>query len=152
MFMMPSEREKANELFAINKKTVCTDLQAAGVDSVFVTYAGHGDSGGIDGVTYYDEQEHQVVEQNIKSKRVQFLELHCAWQEGERKVSVETREKNLHEAVVDLCYAAIEVAGFDGYENDDGGEGQITIKVKSQEININHRKYITDVLCDDVTV
>ena len=85
-------------------------LLACGVANIEVAYSGYGDSGAIDGVQFRDAAGLRVVRDNIP--------------QGVRE-NLET------------CAYAFLPAGF---ENNDGGQGNLTIDLPTRKITLQHEQ------------
>ena len=85
-------------------------LLACGVANIEVAYSGYGDSGAIDGVQFRDAAGLRVVRDNIPHG---------------------VREK------LETCAYAFLPAGF---ENNDGGQGSLTIDLPTRKITLQHEQ------------
>ena len=85
-------------------------LLACGVANIEVAYSGYGDSGAIDGVQFRDAAGLRVVRDNIPQG---------------------VREK------LETCAYAFLPAGF---ENNDGGQGSLTIDLPTRKITLQHEQ------------
>jgi len=92
-------------------RRICEGLEATtGVKRIVFTYAGEGDSGGIEDVTY--EPKPRI---EIPAPIVEKLKL-CVWDFVPR-----------------------------GFENNDGGFGELTIDITASKITLEHNERITEV-------
>jgi hypothetical protein len=85
-------------------------LLACGVANIEIAYSGYGDSGAIDGVQFRDAKGLRVVRDNLPAG---------------------IREK------LETCAYAFLPAGF---ENNDGGQGSLTIDLPTRKITIRHEQ------------
>ena len=127
-------------LFDFNKHALAQSMRTLGSTSVAVTYSGCGDSGQIDEVGFQpadvDEGVHQVV--------VAQMQYH--W-DAERACGVNAPafvEMPLSDVAEALCDTAVELAGHNGYENGDGGEGTFTLQAADACAELEHRDFYTE--------
>ena len=85
-------------------------LLACGVANIEVAYSGYGDSGAIDGVQFRDAAGLRVVRDNIPQGVRQKLET--------------------------SAYAFLPT----GFENNDGGQGSLTIDLPTRKITLQHEQ------------
>lgn len=94
--------------------SIAPDLFVDGVHSVNVEYEGYGDSGGIERISFYD----------------------VAGNEISRIKKAAAVEEIIRKAVLELLPS--------GFENNDGGYGEVTIELDRSEIKIEHNQRFTD--------
>jgi len=122
---------------ALNKAVVFDALTAAGITSVSAEFNGEGDSGQIDDIlAYADENRIDFPSTKIK--------LHSAdW--GQRELGV--KEFSLYDAIEDLCYGYLEQT-HGGWENNDGAYGEFTFHVADSRIELEFNGRFTDTWSD----
>lgn len=85
-------------------------LLACGVANIEIAYSGYGDSGAIDGVQFRDAAGLRVVRDNIPA--------------------------GVREKLETSAYAFLPA----GFENNDGGQGSLTIDLPTRKITIRHEQ------------
>jgi hypothetical protein len=143
-FMSDYERRRAQlaQASATNRAAVMEKLKALGVSSVTVNYDGMGDSGQIEDVTFYSSSDpvEIMAGADIRQTRVSWLDHHTyRWPQPEPTVS----DKPLDEALEHLCYNYLEVH-HDGWENNDGAEGEFAFDVAEGTVTLTHRERVTE--------
>lgn len=102
------------------KVAVLDALRAASITSVSVEYNGEGDSGQVD---------------------------YIVARKGDSDVDPATTTlsagRSLHDEVDDFAWELLDVY-HGGFENNDGGQGQITIDVSAGTVTLDHNDRITD--------
>lgn len=118
-------------LVALNKEAMLDAMAAVGASLVTAEYAGSGDSGeGVD-VTTEPADISGTVLMNILTSSF----------DHERKLwvySAAVKEMSLIDAAEMLCDDLISAAGHDGFENNDGGGGTMTLTLASRELELEH--------------
>lgn len=90
-------------------------LKDRGITSIHVEYEGSGDSGSIDGISYYKgEDEHNINDLDISDE--------------------------MHEKLINLCYPMLD--NIEDWYNNDGGYGTVTIDLDTLHYDIaNNIRY-----------
>lgn len=91
------------------------DLMAKGVVRVVCEYSGYGDSGGVEQVTYLDENAKPVSRSQIEG-------------------NVDTAVRNYAESLLPA-----------GFENNEGGQGEVVLELLSRSYVVNHGQNYTEV-------
>lgn len=99
---------------AMTKQQLCEAMRAAGVKHVTIEYSGSGDEGFMGDVSYQGDGGTELPDTEP---------LLAEW-------------SALHDR-------ALEAAGLDGYWNNDGGCGHISLNVETGELTISHGWYET---------
>ena len=121
-------KKQVYDRLKINKKPITDALSTLGVDTVKVTYSGSGDEGQIDDVTFYDSGSKELkVDGKVKVITHKSKFVTDKWVETEI-----IEEQDLSQALEDFCNDWVEIE-HGGYENDDGGQGEMTIEVSESE-------------------
>lgn len=90
-------------------------LKDSGVKKILITYAGGGDEGQIDGITYFDKEDDEIKHENVD---IDYVDLQ------------------------DLCYPALE--DIEDWYNNDGGYGEYTIDLETMKYDIvNNVNYMS---------
>lgn len=90
-------------------------LKDSGVKKILITYAGGGDEGQIDGLTYFDKEDDEIKHENVHIDHVDLQ---------------------------DLCYPALE--DIEDWYNNDGGYGEYTIDLETMKYDIvNNVNYMS---------
>ena len=95
-------------------------LRDAGVDDVTVEYSGGGDSGCYDGVTIDGEPFDESVVEGVEEGRLANYLMRFVDDE------------------------------FSGWENNDGGRGEVVLNVPEGKIQINHTRFYTSEDCSEI--
>lgn len=104
------------------KQELLDIMRSAGVKEVEIQYNGSGDEGGMTEVLY-------TMEDGAESNQLHPTDNASAdplWDDWE----------SLHDR-------ALEASGYDGYWNNDGGGGSMTLDVASGSLTVNHYYYET---------
>jgi hypothetical protein len=126
------------DVTAFNKSQLFDILEKASA-SLEVTYSGEGDEGHGFEVSLNNSATGDVLigfgNPIVRAKRIkrEFQSNTGKW-----LAEVEEIETDFDSAVESLCEDLISQAGHDGYENDDGGGGQIKFNLKTREIELQH--------------
>jgi len=104
------------EALQLRKATLLTALKAAGIASVEIAYNGEGDSGQIEELAVFDE-----------AGAIQTAKLSTEIEPGQTLAAL----------IDDIAWDVIQ-AYHDGFENDDGGFGKITIDVAAGTVTLDH--------------
>jgi hypothetical protein len=130
------EQERARRAAAVlpaNKEAIFAPLAAAGVTSVTVGFDGAGDSGQIEEVTAYrDEEPVPLPPATVALMRTGFS-------------ASEDRTENLAltAAIENLAYDLLEEAHA-GWENNDGAYGEFTFHVSTRGVTLDFNQRFTD--------
>jgi hypothetical protein len=89
---------------------VLPTLKSANVANIEAAYSGYGDSGAIDGIQYRDEAGTRVDRASLPGSTIEQLE--------------------------NVLYEFLPV----GFENNDGGQGTLTIDMKAGKVTIAHQQ------------
>ena len=126
-----------------NLRKLFAELQKEGVKTVTVSYGGYGDSGEIESTTV-------VPEVDFNDKKLSFLLTTQIYQNKKWFDKEETIELDLVNAIDHIAYE-IQAAHNAGYENNEGGGGEITFNVESKVVQHEHY-YNTVERVEDSTV
>jgi len=98
----------------LNWQEALVILKDSGVKTFKINYSGSGDSGGIDGITYFDKENEAIDHTNVDIN---------------------------HDGLQDLCYPLLE--GIEDWYNNDGGDGVLTVDVDKLKFDIvNNVNYV----------
>jgi hypothetical protein len=121
------------EAIAFNKTSIFAALKAASITRVSVTFDGSGDSGQIQEVTA--ESGDKAIE--IPQTTVEMIR--TSWGSTEATKST----ISLQDAVEDICFDCLSQE-HDGWENNDGGQGEFSFDVAEERIELNFEQFYTD--------
>lgn len=126
-----------------NKTTIIATMIAAGIKSATVNYAGGGDSGGVEEVNCQWEEGRQV---DMGSILVTYAFRAAKWNGAKKEMEyTDTKSERAIEAALEsIAYDAIEEAGHGGWENGEGGYGQLIINAAEGTMKLEHSDYIVD--------
>lgn len=122
---MPKKKEKLDPIDQAHKESIFVVLKNAGVKSAVVSYSGSGDSGDAESVTYDPDGTYENITVPIADNDEPPI------------------VKSLDEALIDYAMHLIEDR-HGGWENNDGGSGEVTFDVKKGSIHIEHHDYYTE--------
>jgi hypothetical protein len=126
------ERQKAASI-PINKAVLFPALLAAGVTTVVVSFDGYGDSGQIEGV---EARAGDDILQ-LPDRSIEFA--HADWNANEPQ----DRSVSLQEGVEALAWDVL-TSTHGGWENNDGGFGEVVFDVKAGEIRLDFNLRFSD--------
>lgn len=126
-----------------NVRAVCAALRVLGVASVRMAYQGSGDSGCFEaGILYGPRAEDEpLVELHIQKSLAAPITF-TSWSPTQ---GFSETTRLLGNAAEELMMLAVEDY-FGGWENNDGGEGEITLTVDDELLEIDHGSYYTEVV------
>jgi len=128
--MLAEEKRRREHLPAI-KASLCAALKTKGIAKVSIEYDGEGDSGGVNDIQAFDQKQQPVSLDDPVA-----LALH--------NPEEPTTYASLYEALDDFAWTALGLY-HDGFVDNDGGFGAITIDVAKSTVTIDHNDRITDV-------
>lgn len=99
-----------------------------GVSQIEVYYSGYGDSGQLDDIT--------TTPAKVPLREIEFDTITYPWRPGE------VIQRNLGEAFEDFIWDEI-TSRYGGFENNDGGQGELTWDIVNDTINLDHSWNIT---------
>jgi hypothetical protein len=108
--MQKREDERIEAAKATLKRDIIPRLKKRGVAVVEARYSGHGDSGCVETVEYFDAKKQLVTVQDSRSPKARKIE--------------DVLEEFLPS----------------GFENNDGGQGEITIDIEAGTVTIEHQE------------
>lgn len=128
------------QVFAFNKLAVLNKLQQMGAFEAEVRYSGGGDEGRLDDISV------EPPLGDLVATPVALIYRQSAWDpdRGEH-MSVNTLvDTDLHSALGDLCWEAINVTGNSAFEIGGGGSGTMTVDVRARSVVLEHTDYFTE--------
>jgi hypothetical protein len=134
VFRLPEE-----SLAARNKPNLLAALSQHGVQTATVTYAGSGDSGGVEEVDY--EIAEGAVFDGSATTKVFACQSH--FESGEWHDFFFEQELCFDQALRDFAEEVLELV-HGGWENGEGGSGSIVFDGVSATVRIEHSSYFTD--------
>lgn len=131
------EIKRTRERMMANKEAVLTALRVIGAATVTVEYSGSGDSGQVDQVVVADVQGQQLDVSLIPKLTVQVEQ--SEWKDGSFATRTYSQEDFLYNVLANFCMDWLE-SEHAGWENNDGGQGEMEIVVADGEFTLNHQE------------
>lgn len=123
------------------KERLLSEMARVGVKSASVTYEGSGDDGQIENVSVEGpNKDFDPANVAVKVFEIGRSGSDLDTYDPVMKVGPE-KEKHLDAALEDFTYEMIDAMGFSGWENNEGGGGEMTIDVKKGKVKLEHRTY-----------
>ena len=107
------------ELLQRNLKAIGAALAEVGATSATITYSGRNDSGDINDIT--------VNPSGAAPGNVTYEEDSVAYVNGKREQGIRPITADFQSALGDVVWDAIQEAGRNGFENNEGGDGELTV-------------------------
>ncbi|MDR8763318.1 DUF6878 family protein [Burkholderia multivorans] len=120
---------------------VGTALRSVGAISVTVEYNGYGDSGGVETITLQWPGSPGTPPASIAIPRLDYGSAASSTTDGES--TPDLQEHSFDDAVENLLYDAIDLAGHGGWENNDGGGGTFIVHADATA-SLEHCDNFTD--------
>lgn len=125
----------ADEAIIANKQLLMDALRAAGGKRAQIDYSGDGDSGQVNDV---------VVEPAIPlAREVPFFASSSTFEGGAWQVTYKQVALSLQHALEAFAYDVV-TKHHDGYENGDGGSGEVIFDCESGGVLLEHRDYYVE--------
>ena len=158
-FMKRWEQEKAESRKATKRilETVWPLLESSPLSAIDLEYYGSGDSGGFEEVHFHfkdgSESRHHSLSwgqqenfpwDDLGLPKVPVLRQHQYWQGHELVIEDQRIVQD------DIINAMIEVAEsflsyhHSGWENNDGGRGEVTFDIENRKMTLHHQEYYTE--------
>lgn len=117
-------------VFSHNREILFNALQELGVTSVTVVYEGSGDSGGI--------EDFSILPEGISPEK-EIIVWNAVWGND----VPEEKRLNIKEVIENSSMA---IVAFDhgGWENNEGGGGEVTWDVATRAISLEHYDYVVE--------
>lgn len=119
------------------KNSLLVSLKAHGVERVVASYEGGGDSGCVEGI------EASPLSVDLEAVQVTLPVIGVGYLEGKWQEVEQDRAMSLRDAVMEFTYAALR-AHYPGWENNEGGRGEVTIDVEGGAARLDHTVFYTD--------
>lgn len=103
-------------------------FQEIDVSEVEVVYSGYGDSGQLDDIT--------ITPLKVSLREIEFDSITRPWRPNE------IIKRNLREALEDFVWGEI-TSRYGGFENNEGGQGELTWDITNNTITLDHSWNIT---------
>jgi len=122
--------KRERESFARNREVIFAALEARGITSVTVLYEGSGDSGGIEDLSPMPTNASLEGDVTV---------LRNSWEKAE----LVSEAVPLRELLEDT---AMQIVSFDhgGWENNEGGGGEVTWDVAEKTVTLEHYDYFVE--------
>lgn len=138
-----SEQTQVIDAVAHNKAAIIEALKTHGIKKVIVEYCGRGDSGGTEDV--------RLELENGETVPVPAVFVPFAWNRsrynhetrGWQSIQEVVNNKPLSDALDEFAMHLVELHHA-GWENNDGGRGEVTFYVNTDEITVEHEEYYTE--------
>ncbi len=135
----PALSMSAQERMTRNKKRLLDALKRAGADRATVGYSGGGDEGFANATTAFAVDGAPVDCSDSVSVFVQ----HSHFLNGQWQSAMAQEERPLDDALSDFAMEAVE-DHHGGWENGDGGAGEVVFDCASEQVRIEHNDYYTE--------
>ena len=166
------EAVAASEIVARNKLAIVNALKEIGAISALMEYKGEGDSGYTESIVVEfpvpaDDSSAQpnasstectIAEKTVRKDatlvelefgtKVSMFQLIGYRRPGSEPEEPEAEEMGLHDALDLFCDQLICLHGHRGYENNEGGGGEVTILVETGMYVHDHHDYIVETIDD----
>lgn len=129
----------AQERMARNKKSLLDALKRAGAVRATVGYSGGGDEGFANEAAGFGADSTPV---DLSDSLSVFIE-HSHFLNGQWQSAVVQEERPLDDALSDFAMEAVE-GRHGGWENGDGGAGEVVFDCASEQVRIEHNDYYTE--------
>lgn len=137
--MFSGNTDKAVEAQRLNRDTLIQALAQLGAAQVTISYSGGGDSGDVCQVTAMPPE----VLLQFRETRVPFVYLCPEHQDGQVTWVLQFQHQSLEEALHDFTLNWVELH-HGGWENNEGGEGEVTIDVPGNAFTLDHNAFYTE--------
>lgn len=129
----------ARENVTRNKAILLDILKAAGAHSAVVEYSGYGDSGSVNSVSIFGVD---TTPMSILGD-VQFYDHDSRYENGQWTYSPVAHVLPVGDAMTRLTELVVALHHA-GYENNDGGSGELNFDVGTGRVWLEHRDYYTE--------
>ena len=128
----------------VSKEEIMAALRKAGVAKAVIEYSGSGDSGQVDSVVFFDRNGDGV---DTSAKIILDTKVDSPPKDGETAwtTRVEKREFAIDQAVERYAYDCLG-AKVPGWEDNDGGQGRITIFVDDDLVVMEHQENVVETI------
>ena len=140
--MLDIEPRTADEAYQRNKENVMRALGGLRVARVEVEYDGSGDSGSVQGVTFYDEQD-KTIDSVLVRNQIQFYHVYSSYSDGDYTAKISKEQKSINDVFENLAEKFLDDEGIDWYNND-GGYGVCVFDFETGKVTLKHEARITD--------
>lgn len=123
-----------------NAEGIMTLLKKIGITKVYVQYCGSGDSGQSEDVTVDDVAQAPllVLTRRVTEKHGFWNDVTSEWDSGVREV-----DETIEQMLLYLCDEVVSNY-HSGYENNDGGEGTLSIDTEAWTMKLTHSDFYTE--------
>lgn len=135
------------QALATNRDTIMAALKQHAIDRVTVVYSGGGDSGDIDHLATQPAEAIALLEDSHIQYQLPTIQVI----EGSSRCALEAQELGLAEALREWTLAWLHHQQG-GWENDDGGSGEMIVEVAAESFALNHIAYYTEQTCYEYTL
>ena len=120
------------------KNKIMTKLHSINVTKVIVYYSGSGDSGGIDDIQFYINEQHQRQDTSFYSNKNNLDVL----------LDYENKDITIHDFIYEFTDNLLQHL-YGSWYNDDGGNGEVHYLVNQKDIDqseiiVNHNEVYTE--------
>ncbi len=130
-----------------NKALLLQALKATGAVQATVSYSGSGDEGGAENV---EARGADGAPLDLGGSVSQFVE-HSHYADGRWQSAVADEERPLDDALLDFAMEAVN-AHHGGWENNDGGAGEVIFDCTSDSVRLEHKDYYIESVCTETTL
>lgn len=137
--MIGNYHEQCAQLLPHNRAALMAALKANNLDKAEVFYSGGGDSGDIDKAATFPPLPYEV----LSKIPVKMQEPKHTHQDGQYGYIIEEVETNLGAALRDFAMHLVNHFHC-GWENNDGGSGDVVFDVATNTCRLEHTSYYTE--------
>jgi hypothetical protein len=134
----------SDPILSHNRTVLLDALRAAGAASAVIAYSGNGDSGNATEIRILDAAGQDIPgTQNVTVRQQASRFVHGKWLATESEVSLPLSDAL--DAFADRAVGHYHT----GFENGDGGDGEITFECAAGTVCLSHRDFYTEHIATD---
>ncbi|MGA4231783.1 DUF6878 family protein [Ralstonia nicotianae] len=134
-----SDTQTTDPVLSHNRTVLLDALRAAGAASAVISYSGYGDSGNANETCIVDAERREMnVDQTIRVMREDAHYMDGQWQSSRAMVDMSLRDAL--DAFADRAVGHY----HPGFENNEGGAGEITFDVAAGTVCMTHRDHYVE--------
>lgn len=133
--LTPPESSSATHRYEANKRLLAAALRLVGIPSIAISYQGSGDSGGVEDVAVSEGS-------NVDPRGLHVPFWATVWQPKGDPI-VQIQQMSLLDACEHFSNLALTYFHLDGYENNDGGRGEVILRADGR-CKVQRCEYVTE--------